>query len=102
MRVWRFFYWVRILVVLFVIFIGATAALDVSLAPGSDAANVATSNGRSALSDLPEFEDVVHEGGTDKVGGWLSVKIDEGLEHIENLRLEVRDVGSRIGDAAGL
>ncbi len=101
MRVWRLFYWVRLLVVLFVIFIGSTAALDVSLAPDSKAVNVTKEKGGKVAPDVPEFEEVVHEGATDEVGGWLSRKIDDGLGQIEGLRLEVRDIGSQIGDAVG-
>lgn len=101
MRMWRLYYWARLLVALFVIFIVATAALDVSLAPGTPAANAVTSNGRAAVDELPEFENVVHESAADDVGGWLSTKVDDGLQHIEDLRLEVRDLGSRIGDAVG-
>ena len=102
MRLWRLFYWVRLLGILFVIFIGATAALDVSLAPGSSVATVATTKARAAAPDVPEFEDVVHSGGTEKVGDWLSVKIDDGLQSLEDLRLEVRGLGSRVGGVVGL
>ena len=101
MRVWRLFYWVRLLASLFVVFIGATAAFDVSLAPESEAANVVKSKARAAAVDVPEFENVVHESATEDVGGWLSVKLDDGLGRVEALRLRVRDLGSRVGDAVG-
>ena len=103
MHMWRLFYWVRLLAALFAIFIVATAALDVNLAPEPTSANIAPTSGRAAVADeLPEFEQVLHEGATDDVGGWLSIKVDDGLNHLEDLRLEVRSVGSRIGDAIGL
>ena len=102
MRVWRLFYWVRLLVIAFALFIGATAAFDVSLAPESDAASELNAKGRDAAADrLPEFETVVHESATDEVGGWLSLKIDHGLGRVEDLRLRVRELGSRVGDAVG-
>ena len=103
MHMWRLFYWVRLLAALFAIFIIATAALDVSLAPEATSANPTPTSNRAAVADeLPEFEQVVHEGATDDVGGWLSIKVDDGLNHLEGLRLEVRELGSRIGDAVGL
>ena len=102
MGLWRLFYWVRLFAVLFAIFIVATASLDISLAPESNAADVTPLDTPATPSELPEFERVLHEGGTDKVGGWLSVKIDDGLGRLEGLRLEVRDIGSRIGGAVGL
>lgn len=101
MRTWRLLYWIRILAVLFVTFIGLTAVFNVSLAPSSNTFEVESSVPPSSPSEIPEFEEVFREGAADEVGGWLSSTVDDGMQQLEGLRLEVRDLGSTIGDAFG-
>lgn len=101
MHAWRLFYWTRLLLILFAVFIAATAALDVSLA-SAEADAVSTPAAVGERSELTDVDVVVHEGGTDKVGGWLSRTIEDGLNGLEELRLAVREAGSGLADAMGL
>lgn len=102
MTTWRLFYWARLLLILFAVFIVATAVFDVSLAPDAPVVERQSAVEPDPASDVSDVEIVVHEGGTDKVGGWLSRKVDGGLGALEDIRREVRDVGSSIGDRLGL
>lgn len=102
MRTWRLLYWTRILAVLFVTFMAATAVFDVSLAPSSNTVEVETPSRSGSPSEVPDVEDVFHEGAADEVGGWLSSAVDGGLQKLESLRVEIRDLGSSVGDAVGL
>ena len=101
MSAWRVFYWTRFLLVLFAVFIVATAALDVRLAPDEVGPQTAAAVS-GARAEVPDVDVVVYEGGTDKVGGWLSRKVDDGLRGLDDIRLGVRDVSSSLGDLVGL
>jgi hypothetical protein len=101
MTLWRVYYWARLLFALFAVFIVATAVLNVSLAPQVDTETDTPVTRVGDAGDVPEVEVVVHQGGTDKVGGGLSRSVETGLQTLDDVRLAVRDVGSSFGDLFG-
>ena len=101
MTLWRVFYWARLLFALFAVFIVATAVFNVNLAPQADTETDTPLTRVGDAGDVPEVEVVLHQGGTDKVGGGLSRSVETGLQTLDDLRLAVRDVGSSLGDLFG-
>jgi len=94
MTLWRTFYWARLLFALFTVFIVTTAVLNISLAPQANTEVDALVARVGDAGDIPEIEVVLHQDGTDTVGGGLSRSIDNGLRTLDDLRLAVLDYAS--------
>ena len=101
MRLWRLFYWAKILGALFVVFLVATAVFDVSLAPRSSTSDTDVVNPARPNGEIPGFEEVLHESATEEVGNWISTSVDSSLERLDDIRLELRELGASVGDVVG-
>ena len=93
--------WAKILAAMFIVFLAATAVFDVSLAPRSSTSDADIVDPSQPGEEILGFEKVLHESATGEVGSMLSTTVDGGLERLDDLRLEFRELGSRIGDAVG-